>query len=246
MVDLLYLAKNRLEFTRESFSMLVANTDWDLVQEFHVFDDGSTDGTVEYLNDVCSSQRSVDVNLTRTDHNSPVLSFNTFVRETSSEFVVKIDNDCGLPKHWLSICLQIFEASPELQCLGIEPFYEVDNDMLIVRTWEPARYTGGIGVFRRETFERRRLPTPRNVYFGFGDWQEANGITCGWIRPSLPVFLLDHLPFEPWRSLSKLYREKGWQRLSWGEYERPSRRTNQDHGPELWSWWFDKSCEIGL
>ncbi len=50
-VDLLYLACNRLEFTQETFTALIANTDWQLVHELFVYDDGSQDGTREWLDD---------------------------------------------------------------------------------------------------------------------------------------------------------------------------------------------------
>ena len=48
-VSLLFPAFNRLEFTKQSWAALMANTDWSLVSEFHVYDDGSTDGTREWL-----------------------------------------------------------------------------------------------------------------------------------------------------------------------------------------------------
>lgn len=46
-VDLFYPAWNRLEFTRETFGALLANTEWPLVRELVVYDDGSSDGTRE-------------------------------------------------------------------------------------------------------------------------------------------------------------------------------------------------------
>jgi hypothetical protein len=48
-VDLLYLAFNRLAFTRLTFETLLANTDWNLVDRLLVYDDGSEDGTRAYL-----------------------------------------------------------------------------------------------------------------------------------------------------------------------------------------------------
>lgn len=36
-VDVLYLAKGRLEFTKQTFKMLLANTDWDLVHRLIVY-----------------------------------------------------------------------------------------------------------------------------------------------------------------------------------------------------------------
>ena len=49
MLDIVYLAWNRLEFTRKTFETLVANTDWSKVARIIVYDDGSVDGTGDYL-----------------------------------------------------------------------------------------------------------------------------------------------------------------------------------------------------
>ena len=47
---------------------------------------------------------------------------------------------------------------------------------------------------------------PGEPYWGFTEWQWANkGMVKAFMDPPLPVFLLDHLPFEPWRSLSQRY-----------------------------------------
>ena len=40
MIDLLFLAKGRPEFTRASFAALYANTNWDLVEKIHIYTDG--------------------------------------------------------------------------------------------------------------------------------------------------------------------------------------------------------------
>ncbi len=236
-VDLLFLAKNRLEFTQESFEQLRRNTDWRLVNDFCIYDDGSVDGTAEYLEkeatdlpegftSVC---RPCGVTFRRTDLGSPVLVFNDFIQHTGSEFIAKIDNDTVVPPYWLNACVDVMDASPELQCLGIEAFHEVDPDPRAVRSWGPCAYTGGIGLFRRAPFQKS-LPRAHSTYFGFGDWQQAVGLTCGWINPSLPVFLLNLVTFEPFVSLSQSYIEKGWQR-AWYQYD-PVKSRN------LWTWRF--------
>ena len=51
MIDILYVGWNRLEFTKATFEALKANTDWSLVRHLHIHDDGSTDGTREWLRD---------------------------------------------------------------------------------------------------------------------------------------------------------------------------------------------------
>ena len=48
-VDILYCAWNRLEFTKVTFELLRRNTEWRHVEKLVVYDDGSEDGTREYL-----------------------------------------------------------------------------------------------------------------------------------------------------------------------------------------------------
>jgi cellulose synthase/poly-beta-1,6-N-acetylglucosamine synthase-like glycosyltransferase len=231
VVDLLYLAKNRLEFTKESFSMLVANTDWSLIGELHVCDDGSVDGTDDYLIEAIGAARGDLPEVTlfkQSNFGSPILVFNEFVKNTRSPLVCKLDNDTVVPPRFLNACVDVLDTSPELQCLGIEAFHEVDLNPHAQRGYEPCRYTGGIGVFRREPF-KISLPKANEIYYGFGDWQQNVGVTCGWIRPSLSVFLLDRIPFEPWATLSHQYEMENWQRF-WPSYG-PERR-------DLWAWRF--------
>lgn len=120
------------------------------------------------------------------------------------------------------------------------------------RVPEYVDHIGGIGVFRRSAFDCKycggaglqdldacsicggtqlNLPVPaRDGRFGFTEWQLKNPqVKKAWMNPPLPVFLLDHVPFEPFISLSKKYVSEGLQRQPWGLY------------PEachvLWDWW---------
>ena len=49
MIDVLYVSCNRLRYTQETFTALLENTDWDEVRRLYIHDDGSSDGTWQYL-----------------------------------------------------------------------------------------------------------------------------------------------------------------------------------------------------
>lgn len=86
----------------------------------------------------------------------------------------------------------------------------------------PVSHIGGIGVFRRSAFERfgRPVPNSKDRRYGFTEWQwQHPGMVKAFIDPPLPVFLLDHLPFEPWVSLSAKYEAEGIQRPHGWTYE---------------------------
>lgn len=77
-VDLLYVAANRLDYTRQSFEALLANTDWTLVNCLYVADDESVDGTAEYLQEAL--QRSpVTVRFNPGKFGGPVAAMNWFL-----------------------------------------------------------------------------------------------------------------------------------------------------------------------
>ncbi len=66
----MYLAWNRREFTEVSFPMLLANTDWEHVRQLHVYDDGSTDGTKEFLYEAIH-ECPVEYHMHDRDHTGP-------------------------------------------------------------------------------------------------------------------------------------------------------------------------------
>jgi glycosyltransferase involved in cell wall biosynthesis len=210
-LDLLFLAKNRLEFTRESLAALKQNTDWTLVNHLVLYDDGSTDGTLEFLEEQAVE---IGVELRQTNLGSAVTAANHFIRRSRADLVAKCDNDAMYPPHWLEISLGVMQTYPELQVLSLE---ERDIKGEPPFSYQPAGRGDGLYIARREIF-KNSLPTVRDKYWGWEFWMLTHNIRGGWLKPSLPVFLLDRLPFEPWRSLTQEYGAKGWMRLLGCEY----------------------------
>ncbi len=225
-VDLLYLACNRLEFTRETFGALVRNTDWDLVRELVVYDDGSVDGTCEWLaehvRDVGAS-----VKFARTGFGSPVAAMSDFIAAARSPMLAKCDNDAMYPPGWLRQSLDVYRRHPELDLLGIEAMHPHDGSAGVERHYAPAEFMSGLGLYRRRSFDVSR-PVALDKWFGLEEWQVAQGpaLTRGWIVPALEVFLLDRCPFQPWVGLTEQYMARGWMRR-WPKY---------DASCTLWRW----------
>ncbi|MBV7339353.1 glycosyltransferase family 2 protein [Chloroflexi bacterium TSY] len=230
---MLYLAYNRLTFTKETFNTLVANTEWQYVHELFVYDDGSTDGTFEWLEEAIK-EIALPIRLMRTNFNSPVAAMVHFIESATAPMLGKIDNDVMLPVAWLGQSLSVFDRHPELALLGLEALHPYDDDVQIDRTYQPAEFVSGLGLYRRSAFSESR-PQPYGKWFGFEEWQSAQGnkLKRGWLTPAMPLFLLDRLPFEPWFTQTKEYVKRGWQR-QWPPYEADS---------TLWHWRWPKTTE---
>lgn len=229
-IDVMYLAWNRLDFTKASFQNLIDNTPWEKINRLVVYDDTSEDGTTEWLRErVEALEIDCACEFRLVDLKSPPAAMNHFVQFSTATFFAKIDNDIMVPPGWLDAMLSVYELHPVIELLGMEA------GRLGLGNGEPydfelGSHTGGIGVFRRLAFATRP-PIPQKGRFGFTEWQRVFRPVRGWIRPDLRIFSLDQLPHEPWRSLSEGYIERGWQRR-WPSYDE---RWTEPY----WSWWLN-------
>jgi glycosyltransferase involved in cell wall biosynthesis len=230
-VDLLFLARNRRAFTIESFEQLVTNTDWSEVKAVTLWDDGSEDGTAEWLH-AAGERLPAPWRYVQTDLGSPVEVMAQWIARADAPILAKVDNDAVMPVGWLGAAISVLDRAPELTFLGIEAHAPPAEQPDRPRSYQPAAFISGLGLYHRAAFETS-LPRAHGRWYGFEDWQRQAGarVRAGWIDPALDVFLLDRLPFEPWLGLTDAYVARGWQRR-WPEYSRHRR---------LWAWrWRDE------
>lgn len=231
LIDLLFLSSNRLEFTKAVMANLLLNTDWNQVSRILLYDDNSEDGTREYLR---ALEYPVPADFRNRTFGSPVKVMNHYLDEDPAEMFAKIDSDTMVPKFWLEECMRVMHIHSDLDLLGIEAFRPVDVSSGAHRGYDDAQFIGGIGLMRTRAFADS-LPRP-NGRFGFTRWQESKpDVKKGWLNPALPVFLLDWLPREPWRSLTNQYVAAGWNR-DWNAIF-PEQCPYPEVRKDLWSWW---------
>lgn len=233
MIDVLFVAKNRLAMTQASFTMLLANTDWQEVAGLFIADDASTDGTAEWLRQVDLTAHigpDVQARFNPGPFRGPVAAMNWYLDHASpdADRFAKIDNDFIVCPGWLPDVLRQMTINPDIDIFGIQPRFgppTLAGDL--TRTVEPCRHIGGIGVIRNRVFELCRPVA--NGRFGWTEYQTQHAQTLkAWLTPDLPCFSLDLIDLEPWRTLTTEYVEKGWARR-WPMYE------GGGHG--YYDWW---------
>jgi len=228
-VEILYTAWNRLEFTRVTFELLKRNTDWNRVTRLVVYDDGSEDGTREYLDE---AGRDIPVEAFEVRFggwHSTGATMNDYVALADTENFVKIDNDIAMPSGWLAPLLRVAYKHQEFDVIGMEAgwtgaYQGIRSPHRYSVT--PARHIGGVGLMRTAAFHRRRavpLSLGKNGRAGFTIWQHRQAVRAGWLTPDIANVQLDRIPDEPWRSLSEKYVEAGWAR-AWDPYTDDMRR----------------------
>lgn len=224
-IDILFCAWNRLEMTSASWSWMLAHTNLDLVQNVVVYDDGSEDGTMEFLRDQVESmkdrRRPPFFELRLSNFGSPPAIMNHYVATSQVDVFAKIDNDIALPGGWLEKMNHVLSQHPEIDLLGMEAGMVAlqgrDGKVYEKPIIERCTNIGGVGLMRVSAF-RSRPPIPFRGRFGFTEWQERYDVPRAWIVPDIHCPQLDRLPFEPWVSVSDQYIENGWSR-PWPKYD---------------------------
>jgi len=205
--DIVYLAKGRPEFTAASLEALGSNTNWALVDKLHIYTDG---GSVPQISAIPAS---VHDTFNWADHGGPVAIMNAYLEKKPAPLWAKIDNDVIVPPGWLDACLDVMDAHPELDLLGIEP-PESRTPAPWMRSRVPAPENnpalkkhafsginpacpgmcyaacdsiGGIGMFRTRAWQGRAPMRPHSTYGGFTDWQENYTARVGGTRARLHI-----------------------------------------------------------
>jgi hypothetical protein len=219
-LDVVYLAWNRLEYTQATFALLLENTEWRMVDRLVVYDDGSTDGTCEWLREACADAPT-EVKFRTRELRSPPAIMNDYLGRDPATLWAKIDNDIAVPRGWLQKLCRVMADHNELAALGMAAGWTgVKGGKPGVQT---ASHIGGVGLFRSEHIP---LPVWSHGRYGWTEQQhKTESIRTGWITPDVQAVQLDLVPEEPWVSLADYYVAKRWARW-WPKYEDPS----------LWAW----------
>lgn len=220
MKDVLYVAKNRREFTEITFGWLLENTNWECFDRLIVYDDGSSDGTREWLKDTirtCPQEH----HFRRSHFGSPVGIMNDYVDQTDADWFCKVDNDILLPEGWAEAMVSVLEKHDDLDLLGMEAGMsgcpQDGWDGTYGPNWD-CSHIGGVGLIRVGAYRRYPRPVPKGRY-GWTESQHKFKRKSAWIAPDLRMACLDKIGEEPFASLSEVYIQQDNQRR-WEPYPR--------------------------
>ncbi len=235
MIDILFVAHNRLTYVKNTFQALLDNTNWELVNRLYICDDASTDGTAEYLRAWLPNLDNLGIKRRFiSTFGGPVAAMNLYLDEAQdgpdADRFAKIDSDFIVCPGWLEESLRQMTIHPGIDAFGLQPrMGPAVAPPCLHRTVDMARFIGGIGLIRHRAFEFcRPRPNGAGGRFGWTEYQTAHSFKKAWVTPDLPCFCLDLLPFEPWISLAQEYIDAGWMR-PWAKYD--------NLGSSYWDWW---------
>ena len=228
-IDVIYCAKNRLGFTIPTFTQLVATLADADYRRLIVYDDGSDDGTAEFLRAACQSVAKAE--LREGSFGGPVAIMAEYLSGSEAEAFAKVDNDISCPPGWLGELAWTMDRYSEFDLLGMGGGWGGFPGGNPVYKYEVAHHIGGVGLMRTAAWQGRP-PLEPNGRFGFTEWQWKYGALSAWITPGLLASELDRMPCGRWPALSAIYQEAGWQR-DWGKYP-------PDHA-RWWAWWAEEA-----
>ena len=144
MIDILYVACNRLAYVQQTFPVLLANTDWSQVGTLYVADDRSKDGTAEYLREQLRDS-PVDYLVNGGPFGGPVAAMNWYLDHAhdagESDRFAKIDSDFVVCPGWLPEVLHQMTIHPGIDVFGLQPrMGPAVAPPCLTRTVEQARF----------------------------------------------------------------------------------------------------------
>ena len=142
-IDLVFITYNRLHYTKFALDSILA--DPDEMFSLTIWDNGSTDGTIEYLKNEVSDPRISDMHFS--DENiGQTAAVNTIWSRSKADLLGKLDNDCLMTPGWTKT---LAEAHRDIEKLGVVACWHFFED-----DFDEKRASGKIQTFGRHRIFR--------------------------------------------------------------------------------------------
>ena len=236
MIELAFVTWNRLEYTRLALPRLLA----DPTEEFRlsIWDNGSTDGTQEYLKNEVTDPRIHDI--TFSDENvGQVEAVNTIWSRSEADLLGKVDNDCLQTPGWTSTLATAHRDIPQLGVVACWHYFPDDFEYERAR-WKIQEHNGhrilrhpwtcGTGLLtKRSTFEKLG-PMPGNSTTGYWMEMARQGFINGFYYP---LIYQEHMD-DPKSEYTRLKDEESYQRAKGDTFN--INRHGQATLEDRWRW----------
>ena len=128
VTHILYITFNRLYYTEKTLPVLLDSCDYPFM--VRIVDNGSTDGTVEYLKSLNHSR--IEQIIYNKKNRGLIKPTKDFWKESNAELVGKIDNDILVPKNWVKKLIDAHLKIPQLGVCGYCHFRKEDYNKVVV------------------------------------------------------------------------------------------------------------------
>ena len=175
-IDLVFITYQRLEYTKLALASVLA----DPTEEFSltIWDNASTDGTVDYLRKEVSDPRIADIVLCK-ENAGQTAAVNEIWGRSKADLLGKLDNDCLVPAGWTRTLAQAHQDIERLGVVACWHYFPDDFD------YERARHKiqtfGRHQIFRHPWTCGTGLLIKRSDFYAFGPIRE-NATTAYWLK----------------------------------------------------------------
>lgn len=127
--SLMMVTYNRLPLTQQTLALQIASIGFKPMQLI-IVDNGSTDGTPEFLKDLgiqlAIKFPDLDYQVILNSENKGIAKArNQALEAATNDWLVTIDNDVACPDHWLSDCIEFLAVNKDFGALGVN--FEREN-----------------------------------------------------------------------------------------------------------------------
>ena len=182
-ISLVFMTYNRLEYTKLALKALLA----DVSEEFSltIWDNGSSDGTREFLKTV-EDRRIANVVFSK-DNCGQAYVTNKVWTESDADLVGKVDNDCMVTAGWTRILSAAHRDLPQLGVIGCWHFLPEDFDYQ--RAKHKIETFGKHQIFRHPWIDGSALLVKREVYMEHAPCREEEYLSDFWMRLALAGYV---------------------------------------------------------
>jgi glycosyltransferase involved in cell wall biosynthesis len=174
-IDLIFLTHNRLDYTRLSLASILA----DPSEEFSltIWDNASTDGTVEYLKNEVADPRIKQIVFSK-NNVGQIPALNEVWNKSKADLLGKLDNDCIVTPGWTRTLSLAHQDIPELGVVACWHFFPEDFNQQ--RAQHKIQQFGRHKIFRHPWTCGTGLLFKQELFQRFGPLR-GNGTTQFWM-----------------------------------------------------------------